>query len=218
MQFYQIKARDISEAWFRLLRLAIENGEFRPTLMGCCQGEDRIELDLVFIDIRYPATAPMVPTVPLGIPMPARDDDIAALEAAMLFDYALKPDEKYYGHYLKPHVDYAIAKYKEHGHNLDQMCLYTSNGTDLYLDDPWVLKVIDTKIDNNKLHLIAYMIGLDLWQGVVLFTNALQVLKKSMADEIGCGDGRLYIVGKTFVLWQHQYDVAKAVVQPSGKT
>lgn len=213
MQFKSIQGRDISEAWFLLLSHCLKKGRVKNILTGASAGEQQLELDFVFVEIFFPATLPFIPIVPEGFPAVAQESDMAALAAAMTYNYQLKPGHLYYGFYLEPQLKYAIDQYKRLGYDLNEMCFLTSNVDNLWIPDPWVLKVVDTKIQDGKLCLIAYVRGLDIWQGFIIFAGALQMLKQYMASEIGCEDGELYMAGKSFCLPAHQQDLAKRLTK-----
>lgn len=215
MNKYHIVGRDISEVWFKLLQYAVKEGKLKKTRMGATAGEDVKELGFVIVTIEYPWTLPLIPVVPEGFPPPVREEDMAALAASTMYHYELKKGIKYYGCYLESQLDYAVKMYKEFGWDINQMCFLTADSDNLFIDDPWVLKLIDTKIENGSLDLIAYIRGLDLWQGFVMFSGALQMLKEHLARKIGCKDGQLHIVGKSFNLPEHQWSLAEKLAGKS---
>jgi thymidylate synthase len=171
--------------------------------------EERLELDFATIEVLQPWTLPLVPTVPLGIPPPTDDKMITELFAATRYNYQLRPGVDYYGYHLERQIDYAISQYKKYGFDIDQMCLIASPPDNLFLEDPWCLKLIDTKVQDGKLCFIAYVRGLDIWQGFAYFAAMLELLKQDMAEKIKAQNGQLFIIGKSFCLLEHQVDLAK---------
>lgn len=212
MLFYQTSARDIPEAWFYLLRKILTSGVQKETLTGATKGEDRLELDFAYVEILQPWIQPMIPVVPQGIPAPTDEKMISELYAATRYNYQLRPGVDYYGYHLERQIDFAIDQYKKVGSDLDQMCLMVSPPDNLFIEDPWCLKLLDTKIQDDGLCLIAYVRGLDIWQGFIYFSATLEHIKQQMAEDIGCKNGQLYMIGKTFILHRHQWDIARTAV------
>lgn len=213
MKLCHIQARDISEAWFLLLRHILTTGGRRTILRGDLRGAEKLELDFVYVQLQYPSTLPFIPLVPEGIPSPVREEDMMSLTAAIMFDYQLNPKHSYYGHFLVPEIEYAIEQYKELGSDVSEMCLMACDDRNLYIDDPWVMKLVDSRINNNTLEFAVYITGIDIWQGFPMFAAALQQTKEDMAQRIGVQDGELVMVGKAWHLLEHQWELAKAVTK-----
>ena len=70
LKITQIDARDLSEAWFLCIRKVLTEGRQYKIERGSYQGQHRKELDYVVIHIKNPASRPLVPLVPEGVPSP----------------------------------------------------------------------------------------------------------------------------------------------------
>ena len=70
MKISVIDARDLSEAWFRCLGKTLDEGYEYKIERGSYAGQRRKELDFVVLEVKNPATRPLTPDVPQGVPAP----------------------------------------------------------------------------------------------------------------------------------------------------
>ena len=70
MNISVIEARDLSEAWFLCLRKTLAEGHEYKIDRGSYAGKHRKELDFVVVQVRNPATRPLIPSTPQGVPPP----------------------------------------------------------------------------------------------------------------------------------------------------
>jgi thymidylate synthase len=70
MNVVNIKAFDLSNVWYRVLKNCMEQGYERPVFRGARQNTKRKELDIAHLEISNPNTRPLVPNVPDGVPPP----------------------------------------------------------------------------------------------------------------------------------------------------
>lgn len=101
-----------------------------------------------------------------------------------------------------------IKMYKEDGHNTNQATLEIGMPSDVMLNDPPCLRLIDTRIRNDTLHFIVYFRSWDLYNGFPVNLAGLQQLKKYMADEIGVKDGSIRAVSKGLHLYDDMWEMA----------
>jgi thymidylate synthase len=105
-------------------------------------------------------------------------------------------------------VEEVIRLYKEDGHNTNQAVLEIGMPSDIMLPDPPCLRLVDTRIRNNKLHFIVYFRSWDLYNGFPVNLAGLQQLKKYMADAIGVQDGSIRALSKGIHLYDDMWELA----------
>ena len=81
--------------------------------------------------------------------------------------------------------------------------------SDIKLDDPPCLRIIDTRVRYGKLHFILYFRSWDLWGGFPSNLGGLQLVKQYMAEEIGVEDGEIIAVSKGLHLYDIQLGAGK---------
>jgi thymidylate synthase len=206
-----IEARDLSEAWFLALRKVLTEGRQYKIERGSYAGQHRKELDFVTIHIEHPATRPLVPTVPPGVPPPSTMDYIESYLPYLMTSHKAEGEQYTYGQFLEKQIAEVIRMYKTDGYNTNQAFMAVGDSQSIYLSDPPCLRSIDTRISDNKLHFIVYFRSWDLWAGLPSNLAAIQLLKEYMADEIGVGDGEIIASSKGLHLYEYSWDLARTV-------
>ncbi|MFH1638555.1 MAG: thymidylate synthase [Candidatus Woesearchaeota archaeon] len=223
-----IEARDISDAWFQCIERLVQVGRKFKIDSGSYAGQYRIEFDYVTAHIKYPGTRPLSPDIPpgLGIPAPCNDEYIENDYLPYLMTAETKqPDEDYtYGERLvdpkvkidglekrlnADQIEEVIRKYKEEGHRTNQCVMEIGMPSDIKLKDPPCLRLIDTRIQDDKLHFFVYFRSWDLWGGFPVNLGGIQLLKEYMAEEIGVEDGEIIASSKGLHIYDHGWDLAK---------
>jgi thymidylate synthase len=206
-----IEARDLSEAWFLCLRKVLTEGRQYKIERGSYAGQQRKELDFVNIHIEHPATRPLVPTVPPGVPPPSTMDYIESYLPYLMTSHKAEGEQYTYGQFLEKQIAEVIRMYKTDGFNTNQAFMAVGDSQSIYLSDPPCLRSIDTRICDNKLHFMVYFRSWDLWAGFPSNLAAIQLLKEYMADEIGVSDGELIASSKGLHLYEYSWDLARTV-------
>ena len=106
-------------------------------------------------------------------------------------------------------VEEVIKMYKTQGFGTNQATMEIGMPSDIYLVDPPCLRLIDTRIRNNKLHFILYFRSWDLWGGFPSNLGGLQLVKQYMADEIGVEDGEIIALSKGLHLYEYSWELAQ---------
>jgi len=208
-----IEARDLCEAWFVCLRKALEEGREYKIDRGSYKGQRRKELDLVVVQVKYPATRPLIPDVPPGVPPPSTMDYVERYLPYLMTSHKKQGEEYTYGQYLEKQIAEAVRIYKEDGFNTNQVYLDVGNEKSIFLTDPPCLRMIDTRVLDGRLNFIVYFRSWDLWAGFPSNLAAIQLLKEYMASEIGVADGELLAMSKGLHLYEYAWDLAKAVLR-----
>ncbi len=213
MKLSVIEARDLAEAWFLCLGRVLEEGRRYKIDRGSYAGQHRQELDLVVVQVAYPATRPLIPDVPPGVPPPSTMDYVESYLPYLMTAHRKEGEQYTYGQYLEPQIAEVIRMYKEDGHATNQAFMAVGDMQSVYLDDPPCLRMIDTRISEGKLKFIAYFRSWDLWAGFPSNLAAMQLLKEYMASEIGVADGELVAMSKGLHLYEYAWELARTVLR-----
>ena len=223
-----IQATSINDAWHQLIFRVEQEGRKRRVDQGSFAGQYRYEFDFVLVRISFP-WMDMIPIFPPGITIPPPCDMpmVEQYFANYLFGPNRYPNEQYtYGQRL---VDFSIDiavrsgtgtlfgsyevtanqiqsvidRYRTGGYGNNQCCMEIAQPTDILLDDPPCLRLIDTRIENGILHFFAYFRSWDLWGGFPVNLGGIELLKQYMAKEIGVENGMLLAASKGLHIYDH---------------
>lgn len=213
MNISVIDARDLAEAWFLSLGKTLTEGRQYKIERGSFAGQYRKELDFVVIQVRYPGTRPLIPTVPQGVPPPTTMEYVESYLPYLMTAHKAEGEQYTYGQYLEQQIAEVIKMYREDGYNTNQAFMAVSDSQSIFLSDPPCLRMIDTRIREDKLNFTVYFRSWDLWAGFPSNLAAIQLLKEYMASEIGVGDGEIIAMSKGLHLYQYSWDLARAVTR-----
>ena len=213
MKIAFIEARDLSEAWFLCLgRILNEGYEYRID-RGSYTGQRRKELDFVTVQVKYPGTRPLVPDVPMGVPPPSTMEYIEEYLPYLMTGHKREGEQYTYGQYLERQIAEVIRMYREDGYNTNQAFMAVGDDHSIYLSDPPCLRMIDTRIRDDRLNFIIYFRSWDLWAGFPSNLAALQLLKEYMSEEIGVSDGEIIAISKGLHLYEYAWELAKDTIR-----
>ena len=213
MKITQIEARDLSEAWFLCLRKTLTEGHEYKIDRGSYAGQHRKELDFIAVQIMNPATRPLVPSTPQGVPPPTSMEYIEEYLPYLMTAHRRKGEQYTYGQYLEEQIPRVIEMYKKDGYDTNQAFMAVGDKESIALDDPPCLRAIDTRIRNNKLKFVVYFRSWDLWAGFPSNLAAIQLLKEYMASEIGVEDGEILALSKGLHLYEYSWELARATAR-----
>ena len=224
MKMKFIGATTLPDAWFQCIYSILEIGRKYIIDRGSYEGQQRLEFDYITIHIKHPGARPLLPEIPpaLGIPNPVQEGYLEKY-LPYLMTPAKKEGEDYtYGERLCEFtytsfkdtlafssIDEVIRIYKKDGYGTNQACMEVAQPSDIMLKDPPCLRLIDTRIKDNKLHFIVYFRSWDLWSGFPANLGAIQLLKEYMAGEIGVEDGEIIASSKGLHLYDYAFELAK---------
>ncbi len=206
------KARDLSEAWFLCLNSALKSYEYKID-RGSYAGQRRREIDLAIVQIEYPGSRPLIPDVPQGVPPPSTMEYVESYLPYLMTAHRKEGEQYTYGQYLEKQIAEVIRMYREDGHNTNQAFMAVGDDKSIYLPDPPCLRMIDTRIHEDKLHFVVYFRSWDLWAGFPSNLAAIQLLKEYMSSEIGVEDGELVAMSKGLHLYEYAWELAKTVLR-----
>jgi len=215
MRLSVIEARDLSEAWWKLLRECLSCGYEYAISHGSSgtEGLRRKEIECAVIHVLNPGIRPLVPEVPKGIPPPSTMEYVEQY-LPYLISSEKQPNEQYtYGECLEDQFQAVVEMYKAGGFETNQACMTVGSKDSIRLQDPQCLRVVDTRIRRGKLHWFVYFRSWDLWGGFPSNMAALQLAKEMMASELGVEDGELAAFSKGLHLYDNAWELARIVAQ-----
>lgn len=216
MRLTTIEAFDIPDAWYRCVRAILDRGYLWTIERGSFEGHQRLEFDNVNITIKRPSTRPLVPDVPEGVPAPTSqkmvDDYLALLMTPDKGDYQYT-----YGERISLQLNEAIEMLKN-SPMTNQCTIEIGQPSDIKIEHPPCLRVIDCRVRYDKLHFFVYFRSWDLWSGLPPNLAGIQLLKEWMARQIGVEDGTLNAWSKGLHLYDFQFEPAKLLVSPKKRT
>lgn len=236
-----IDAFDLDDAWFQTLSAILDKGKVYTITRGSYQGSKRLEFDFVVVRVRKPSHQ-IIPIIPegLNIPVPTDMDYIQGYLSYLLTGSKTNTEDYTYGERLVDpkvrvkeyqngqemikelplhvnQIEEVIRMYKEEGFGTNQAIMEIGMPSDIVLQDPPCLRLIDTRVRHDKLHFILYFRSWDLWGGFPSNLGGLQLVKQYMADMIGVGDGEIIAVSKGLHLYDYSWEVAKIRTKKTDK-
>jgi len=214
MELIYLETTDLSDTWFQALYKILEVGNTYTVERGSFKGQQRLEFDHITIRIKHPGVKPLLPEIPahLGIPNPVDYDYLDTYLPYLMTTEALPGEDYTYGQYLEPQIQAIIDMYKEGSYKTNQACMTVGEPNNIFLSDPPCLKLIDTRIKDNKLHFFVTFRSNDLWSGFPANLGSIQMLKEYMASMIGVNDGEIIYSCKGLHLYDYTWDLAKTRV------
>ncbi|MFA5039370.1 MAG: thymidylate synthase [Candidatus Omnitrophota bacterium] len=237
-----IDAFDLDDAWFQALSVILEKGRVYTITRGSYKGAKRLEFDFVVVRVRKPSHQ-IIPIIPEGLNIPAPTDmDYVQGYLSYLLTGAKTATEDYtYGERLVDpkvriaqdsagrrmvrelplhvnQIEEVIRMYREEGFGTNQAVMEIGMPSDIQLQDPPCLRLIDTKIRDHKLHFILYFRSWDLWGGFPSNLGGLQLVKQYMAEMIGVEDGEIVAASKGLHLYDYSWEVAKIRTKKTDKS
>lgn len=106
-------------------------------------------------------------------------------------------------------IEKVIHKYKYEGpsggpnYGNNQCTIEIGMPSDILLQDPPCLRMIDTRIEQDILHFFVYFRSWDLWGGFPVNLGGIELLKQYMAKEIGVGNGKIIAASKGLHIYDH---------------
>ncbi|MFH1854123.1 MAG: thymidylate synthase [Candidatus Omnitrophota bacterium] len=233
-----IEVFDLDDAWFQCLSKILDHGHVYTITRGSYEGQKRLEFDFVTIRIKNPAHQ-IIPIIPegSGIPAPTSMEYIQGYLAYLLTGQKTETEDYTYGERLVDakirikettgdkemikemplnvnQVEEVIKIYKTQGYGTNQAVMEIGMPSDIKLNDPPCLRLIDTRIRYGKLHFFPYFRSWDLWGGFPSNLGGLELVKQYMAEEIGVDNGEIIASSKGLHLYGYSWDLAK---QRTGK-
>ena len=211
MNITTIKAVDIQDAWFQALVHILESGREYTIDCGSFQGQTRLELDYVTIQITHPGTHPLLPVIPLhyGIPAPVDANYLIQYMPYLMTSVVADNEEYTYGQYLEPQIAKVIKMFRDKGHGTNQAYMAIGDMCSIDASDPPCLRGIDCRVQDGQLHFMLTFRSWCAWAGLPANLAAIQLMKEYMAGEIGVKDGQIIAASKGLHLYPYGVKLAK---------
>jgi len=219
-----LEARDIPDAWFRLIYALVDGAGFSYGIdQGSFQNEfKRLEFDWVTVYIKFPhgECRPVLnPALGLSDPIPP-DFDIGSYAADYILTGNKKPDEAYtYGQRLSNYnlnagsfdqILYWVDKLKK-APRTNQAIMTIAVPEDGLLEDPPCLRHIDMRIREGVLIFYPYFRSWDLWSGFPANLGGISILQQFMAEEIGVEAGPMICSSKGLHLYSYVWEFSAQI-------
>lgn len=218
MELTVIFATSLDDAWFQCVRGLIygtreDEDENTPDdkkygihsyeiQQGSWKGDTRLEYDFIVVDIGFPATLPLAPQVPEGVPEPTTDEKIEAYFHRYLMSDVKAENEQYtYGERITMTLEGVMERIKETPMS-NQIILQVAEPNDFKLEDPPCLRHIDIRVWDGKLHFFPYFRSWDLYSGFPENLGGLQRMKETIARMCGLQDGKMIATSKGLHLYK----------------
>jgi thymidylate synthase len=206
-----IKAFDIPDAWFQVIKACMAQGYNRPVFRGERKEQRRMEIDFLQLRITNPSTRPLVPDVPVGVPPVSSDEAINKYLRYIATPMKEEEEEYTYGERTHGliHIEDDILKFmeahdKQEGMNIHQdfnqfdtvveflketpetnRCVVeVGMAVDLQRKHPPCLRFMQFKIRYGKLHMFTVFRSWDAMYGLPMNLGAYQKLKESMVTDL----------------------------------
>lgn len=234
LQPVYIDAFDVDDAWYQCLCQILEKGYIYEITRGSYKGQRRLEFDFVTIRIRKPEHQ-IIPVMPegCGIPAPTSMEYIQSYLSYLLTPHKTETEDYTYGERLVApkvkieeekdgrrmlkemplncnQIEEVIKIYKTQGFGTNQAIMEIGMPSDIKLEDPPCLRLIDTRVRYGRLHFILYFRSWDLWGGFPSNLGGLELVKQYMAEEIGVENGEIVACSKGLHLYEYAWELAKA--------
>jgi len=228
-----IEAFDLDDAWFRCLSEILEHGHVYKIDRGSYAGQRRLEFDFVSVHVKNPEHQ-IIPMMPEGssIPAPTDMDYIHQYLNYLLTGCKTETEDYTYGERLVDpkvriengaetgkmvkemplqcnQIEEVIKIYKEQGSGTNQAVMEIGMPSDIKLNDPPCLRLIDTRVRYGKLHFVLYFRSWDLWGGFPSNLGGLELVKQHMAEEIGVKNGEIIACSKGLHIYEYAWEYAK---------
>ncbi len=216
MRITHVEAFNLPDAWFTLLGQVLDQGREYAVDQGSFVGQRRKELEFLTLKVTNPGHRPLIPQMPpgIGIPPPTSMEYVEEYYHSYFVGSDKQPDEEYtYGTYIHEQVLPLLQKY-EQGANTNQGCMTIGDASSILLEHPPCLRLVDTRVQDGKLHFVVYYRSWDLWSGFPVNMAATQLLKEEVARALEVEDGEILALSKGLHLWEHSWEWAMVRFSP----
>ncbi len=228
-----VDAFDLDDAWFQCLANILDKGHIYTITRGSYEGQRRLEFDYACVRVRKPEHQ-IIPIMPegCGVPAPTSMEYIEGYLNYLLTGTKTGTEDYTYGERLvEPkvrvekiidgkkmceeipldcnQVEEVIKIYKTQGFGTNQATMEIGMPSDIKLNDPPCLRLIDTRVRYGKLHFMLYFRSWDLWGGFPSNLGGLELVKQYMANEIGVENGEIIASSKGLHLYEYAWEFAK---------
>ncbi len=120
------------------------------------------------------------------------------------------------GRYYLNQIELLKATYATKGYRNNQLVLQVAHPSDMLLQDPPCLRLIDTRIQEESdgetyLHFFPEFRSWDLWGGFPANLGGLELMKQLIASEIGVKNGSMIVRSKGLHIYKYVWELAESI-------
>jgi len=210
-----IETYTIQDAWREVMQLCFDKGYPYIIEKGSFEGQLRIQLPFVTLNIKHPGIRPLAPIIPPGVNFqPTTDDAIETYFANYIMDDNLEENEVYrYSSWIAPQVPFVIEKLNESHGNSNHPTISVGDLSCMKMEHSPCLRLISFKMVYGKLVMTVVFRSWDLVNGMPENLGGLQLLKEYILSHLTfpIEDGSIIAHSDGLHLY---YDMYKDVVDP----
>lgn len=174
-----VNAIDINDAWRNTMWSCLRHGQDYTIKKGSYIGQIRRQLTGLYLHIDYPGKRPIIFYTPPGIPQPTNEKKIEEyFYNYIITDTKCNMEDYTYGQFIEPQVPKIIHILNEAQGKTNQATINIGGESNIDMEDPPCLRVIDFKIVNEELILSAFFRSWDIFTGLPENLGGLQLLKE----------------------------------------
>jgi len=203
VQQIQVVCRSIDQAHFNFIRELFQRGRTYVNLRGSYEGHQRLEFGFINLHLTHPGED-TVPILPQGVPAMSTLEGNEKYFLDKLMNPDPEPNEQYtYGRFIAPQLP-KIVKMLRDTPDTNQAVICIGNEHSVDQEHPPCLRLIDFRVQGDRLHMFVYFRSWDLWGGLPENLGGLRHLQEYVATEIDRDAGELLAASKGL----HLYDMA----------
>jgi len=216
-----IEAKDLDEAWFRVIQATLDDGQayWYEIQRGSFEGGGaRRQLASLTLCVEYPETRPLAPVVPEGMNPPTTNENIEKYFAEQLMNPVPAPNEDYnYAQFIVPHLPRVVellteTPYTNHAViNVGQPFIEgdPADGTPKVYEFPPCLRCLHWVFREDRLHLYTYWRSWDVFAGLPENLGGMQLLNEFIALETGYETGTLNAFSSGAHIYAYQLELVE---------
>ena len=223
-----IKAFDLEDAWFKVVKACMELGYERPVFHGSSKGAIRKEPDYIFIEITNPSNRPLIPTTPEGVPAPTSMDYVNRYMQYLTSPYKEEWEDYTYGERMASMIEIdkvegqrisaldfnqleRVIEILKETPETNRAVIVIGKAEDLVLEHPPCMITIQLKVRYGELHMLVVFRSWDAWGGLPSNLAALQLMKEYIGKEIGVKDGKIFATSFGLHVYDGEWEIARKV-------
>jgi thymidylate synthase len=206
----RVNAIDLNDAWRNTMWSCVRYGEDYKIKKGSYEGQIRRQLTGLYLHIDFPGKKPVVFYTPPGIPQPTNEERIEKY----FYDYIITntkcdTEDYTYGQFIAPQVSKVIDILNEAQGKTNQATMNIGGKSNINMDDPPCLRVVDFKVSNKKLILTAFFRSWDIFTGLPENLGGLQLLKEYILMHLNfsVSDGPMIIYSSGAHLYEMYFPI-----------
>ncbi len=211
-----IVGRTINDVWRDALWCAVREGYSYKTKLGSYEGQERLQLDRLTIEVTEPWTRPLAVHMPegTGIPAPTSEGSIHEYFFKYLAGDEVSTGQDYtYGNYIQKQLPQVVEKLCLSKGATNQATIMVGDLESVNLSDPPCLRVIDFKIVDGRLDMTVFFRSWDLFAGLPENLGGLQLFKEYFACylDFPVEDGKIIAYSSGAHIYEQYFNIVNVL-------